>query len=60
MTKKAFLRTLWITTSKQSMATKAKKLAKYGDFQEILSKELPINAARVKFIVLLIQWFAKS
>jgi hypothetical protein len=36
------------------MATKAKKLAKYGDFQEILSKELPINAARVKFIVLLI------
>ena len=36
------------------MATKAKKLAKYSDLQEIIGKELPINAARVKFIVLLI------
>lgn len=35
------------------MATKAKKLAKYSKLQEILGKELPINAARVKFIVLL-------
>ena len=35
------------------MATKAKKLAKYSDLQEdlqeIIGKELPINAARVKF-----------
>lgn len=36
------------------MATKAKKLAKYSDLQEQLGKELPINAARIKFIVLLI------
>ena len=36
------------------MSTKAKKLAKYSEFQDILGKELPINAARVKFIVLLI------
>jgi Transposase DDE domain len=36
------------------MATRAKKLAKYGDLQDIFSKELPINAARVKFIVLLV------
>ena len=36
------------------MSTKAKKLAKYSDLQEIIGKELPINAARVKFIVLLI------
>lgn len=35
------------------MATKAKKLAKYSELQSILDKELPINAARVKFIVLL-------
>ena len=36
------------------MATKAKKLDKYSDLQEILSKELSLNAARIKFIVLLI------
>ena len=36
------------------MPTRAKKLCKYSDLQEILGKELPINAARVKFIVLLI------
>lgn len=35
------------------MATQAKKLAKYSELQEILGKELPINAARIKFIVLL-------
>ena len=38
----------------KDMATKAKKLAKYSDLQEQLGKELPINAARIKFIVLLI------
>ena len=36
------------------MATKAKKLVKYSDLQDILSKELPVNAARIKFIVLLV------
>lgn len=36
------------------MATQAKKLAKYRELQDILGKELPINAARIKFIVLLI------
>ena len=36
------------------MAKKAKKLAKYSDLQEQLGNELPINAARLKFIVLLI------
>lgn len=36
------------------MATQAKKLAKYSELQDILGKELPINAARIKFIVLLI------
>lgn len=41
------------------MSTKAKKLAKYSEFQEILGKELPINAARVKFIVLLISSLIK-
>ena len=35
------------------MATKAKKLAKYSELQDILGKELPINAARLKFMVLL-------
>lgn len=35
------------------MATQAKKLAKYSALQDILGKELPINAARIKFIVLL-------
>lgn len=35
------------------MATRAKKLAKYSELQTILGNELPINAARVKFIVLL-------
>lgn len=35
------------------MATKAKKLAKYSELQDILGKELPINAARIKFMVLL-------
>jgi hypothetical protein len=35
------------------MATQAKKLAKYSELQDILGKELPINAARIKFIVLL-------
>jgi hypothetical protein len=35
------------------MATKAKKLAQYSELQDFLSKELPINAARIKFIVLL-------
>jgi hypothetical protein len=35
------------------MATKAKKLVKYSDLQDILGKELPINAARLKFIVLI-------
>lgn len=35
------------------MATQAKKLAKYSELQDILGKELPINAARLKFIVLL-------
>ena len=35
------------------MATKAKKLGKYSELQDILGKELPINAARLKFIVLL-------
>ena len=38
----------------KDMANKAKKLAKYSDLQEHLGKELPINAARLKFIVLLI------
>lgn len=41
------------------MATKAKKLAKYSELQEILSKELPINAARIKFIVLLMMALLK-
>lgn len=36
------------------MATKAKKLAKYSELQEKLSQELPINAARIKFMVLLV------
>lgn len=36
------------------MATKAKKLDKYSDLQEILGSELKINAARLKFIVLLL------
>jgi hypothetical protein len=36
------------------MANQAKKLAKYSDLQEQLGNELPINAARIKFIVLLI------
>lgn len=36
------------------MATKAKKLAKYSELQEQLSQALPLNAARVKFMVLLI------
>jgi hypothetical protein len=35
------------------MANQAKNLAKYSDLQEQLGNELPINAARVKFIVLL-------
>ncbi|MDJ1498256.1 hypothetical protein QNI19_35300 [Cytophagaceae bacterium DM2B3-1] len=35
------------------MATKAKKLAKYSELQAILEKELPINAARIKCMVLL-------
>lgn len=38
----------------EDMAKKAKKLAKYSDLQDYLGKELPINAARIKFIVLLI------
>ncbi len=41
------------------MATKAKKLAKYSELQDILGKELPINAARIKFIVLLISALLK-
>ena len=36
------------------MASQAKKFAKYSDLQEQLGNELPINAARIKFIVLLI------
>lgn len=36
------------------MATRAKNLAKYSELQAILGKELPINAARLKFVVLLI------
>ena len=36
------------------MANKAKKLPKYEILQDILSKELPIHGARLKFIVLLI------
>jgi hypothetical protein len=36
------------------VATKAKKLDKYSGLQDILGKELPINAARVKCIVLLV------
>ncbi len=36
------------------MSTKTKNLAKYSDLQEIIDKEFPVNAARVKFIVLLI------
>lgn len=36
------------------MAFKAKKLAKYSDLQQILGKELPVHAARLKFMVLLI------
>ncbi len=41
------------------MAFKAKKLAKYSDLQAILSKELPLHAARIKFIVLLITALVK-
>lgn len=36
------------------MATKAKKLAKYSELQAKLSQELPINGARIKFMVLLV------
>lgn len=36
------------------MATQAKRLDKYSELQGILSKELPINAARIKCMVLLI------
>lgn len=36
------------------MATKAKKLDKYSELQDILGKELPIHSARIKFMVLLI------
>ena len=35
-------------------ANQAKKLARYSALQDYLGKELPINAARIKFIVLLI------
>ena len=38
----------------QDMAKEAKKLAKYSDLQEQLGNELPLHAARLKFIVLLI------
>jgi hypothetical protein len=36
------------------MAKKVKKLDKYSDLQVILQNELPINAARIKFIVLIL------
>jgi hypothetical protein len=36
------------------MADQAKKLDKYSDLQAQLGNELPINGARIKFIVLLI------
>jgi hypothetical protein len=36
------------------MASPVKKLDKYSDLQKILQKELPINAARLKCIVLLV------
>jgi hypothetical protein len=38
---------------------RAKKLDKYSDFQAILSKELPVNGARLKFMVLLIMSLLK-
>jgi len=41
------------------MAFKAKKLAKYSDLQQILGKELPLHAARLKFMVLLITALVK-
>ena len=41
------------------MAKQAKKLAKYSDLQEQLGKELPLNAARLKFIVLIIMALIK-
>ena len=43
---------LWVLTS-LIYGNKAKKLAKYSELQDILGKELPINAARLKFMVLL-------
>lgn len=36
------------------MAKQVKKLDKYSDLQTILQNELPINAARIKFIVLIL------
>lgn len=42
------------------MSTKAKKLAKYSEFQAILGKELPINAARVKIHCAVDKLFNKS
>lgn len=41
------------------MATKAKKLAQYRELQDFLGNELPINAARIKFITLVLMSMIK-
>lgn len=56
MTKKAFPPAELFCRSPQPKryVKSGEKLAKYSDSQEPLSKELSINGARIKFIVLLV------